>query len=237
VTDIVKDTYAITGKVHPSIGEPRWITAVYGPQDTEGKIQFLQELLVRRNACPGAWLVIGDFNMILRASEKNNENLDRASMRRFRDFVSNQELKECYMHGRLFTWSNERLNPTMTKIDCALASIDWDLAFPDALLQAISTSVSDHAPLHLSLNASHRPKKRFRFESFWLQLDGFEDAVREGWQCDPSMVDPFLRLDTCYRNLAAHLQAWGDRKVGNLKLQIALANLIIHRFDAAQELR
>jgi hypothetical protein len=103
VTDIVKDTYAVMGKVHPTIGEPWWITVVYGPQDTEGKIQFLQQLSVHRSACPGAWLVIGDFNMILRASEKNNENLDRASMRRFRDFVSSQELKDCYMHGRLFT--------------------------------------------------------------------------------------------------------------------------------------
>jgi hypothetical protein len=182
-------------------------------------------------------LIIGDFNMILRASEKSNENLDRANMRRFRDFVNEQELKECYMHGCLFTWSNERRSPTMSKIDRALVSVDWDLAFPDALIQAISSSVSDHAPLHLSMTAALRPKKRFKFETFWLQLEGFDDAVREGWKCGTEITDPFLRLDACFRNLAVHLQAWGDRKIGNLKLQIALANLIIHRFDAAQESR
>jgi hypothetical protein len=125
----------------------------------------------------------------------------------------------------------------MTRIDRALVSIDWDLAFPDSLLQAISSSVSDHAPLHLSMTAALRPKKRFKFEAFWLQLEGFDDAVKEGWKCVAEIVDPFLRLDACYRNLATHLQAWGDTKVGNLKLQIALANLIIHRFDAAQETR
>jgi hypothetical protein len=49
----------------------------------EEKIQFLTELAERRSLCPGGWLLIGDFNMILRASEKNNTNLDRASMTRF----------------------------------------------------------------------------------------------------------------------------------------------------------
>jgi hypothetical protein len=55
-------------------------------------------------------------------------------MVRFRDFVNAQEFKESYMHGRAFTWSNERRRPTMTKIDRALVSINWDLAFPDAML-------------------------------------------------------------------------------------------------------
>jgi hypothetical protein len=85
------------------------------------------------------------------------------------------------------------------------------------------------------MNASHRPKRRFKFELFWLSLEGFDDAVKEGWRCDDTITDPFLRLDACYRNLAVHLQAWGDRKVGSLKLKIAIANLIILRFDAAQD--
>jgi endonuclease/exonuclease/phosphatase family metal-dependent hydrolase len=104
---------------------------VYGPQSSDEKAQFMAELLERRSLCPGAWLVIGDFNMILRASEKNNENLDRRSMTRFRDFVNSHELKELYMHGRTYTWSNERQTPTLTRIDRALISINWDLTYPD----------------------------------------------------------------------------------------------------------
>jgi mannosylglycoprotein endo-beta-mannosidase len=125
----------------------------------------------------------------------------------------------------------------MTKIDRALISIDWDLAFPDAFLQAISSSVSNHAPLLLSMSAGFRPKRRFRFELFWLKLEGVDDAIKDGWLCDETIMDPFGRLDSCFRNLAKHLQSWSDRKVGNIKLQIAIANLIIHRFDVAQESR
>jgi hypothetical protein len=37
------------------------------------------------------------------------------------------------MHGRLFTWSNEREVPTLTRIDRALVSVDWDLNNLDCL--------------------------------------------------------------------------------------------------------
>jgi hypothetical protein len=52
---------------------------------------------------------------------------------------------------------------------------------PDSVLQALSSSASDHAPLHLYLNASFRPKKRFKFELFWLKLEGFDEAIKAAW--------------------------------------------------------
>jgi hypothetical protein len=105
------------------------------------------------------------------------------------------------------------------------------------MLQALSSNVSDHAPLHLSLNAAFRPKRRFRFELFWAKLEGFEDAVKDAWNCDDTVVDPFKRLDALMRNTAVALQAWGQPKVGNVKLQMAVANFVIFRLDAAQDVR
>jgi hypothetical protein len=158
-------------------------------------------------------------------------------MGRFRSFVQEHELKDLYMHGRVYTWSNEREEPTLSRIDRALVSVDWDLLNPDAMLQALSSSISDHAPLHLSLKAAFRPKQRFKFESCWLKLDGFQDAIKEAWRCDPEIVDPFKRLDALFRNTAAYLQAWGQRKIGNVKLNIGIANLLIFKLDVAQEQR
>jgi hypothetical protein len=63
------------------------------------------------------------------------------------------------------------------------------------------------------------------------------EAVEEAWVCDPAVVDPFKRLDVLFRNAARFLQAWGQRTVGNIKMQLAIANLIILRFDGAQERR
>jgi hypothetical protein len=99
------------------------------------------------------------------------------------------------------------------------------------------TTAPDHAPLHLSLSASFRPKRRFRFELFWAKLEGFKDAVQDAWKCDENLVDPFQRLDALFRNTATALQAWGQKRVGNVKLQMAIANLVVLRLDAAQDRR
>ena len=96
------------------------MSAVYGPKGEELKTQFLVELQHRRDVSPGPWMVLGDFNMIIRATEKSNSNVNRGMMRKFKAFVDNNELKELYMHGRRFTWSNERDQLVMTKIDRVL---------------------------------------------------------------------------------------------------------------------
>ena len=210
---------------------------MYGPQGREEKLDFLRQIAARRALCQGPWLLLGDFNMIRRASEKNNSNLDRGLMVSFNRFIGQHELKELYMHGRLFTWSNGRETPTMSKLDRMLASVDWDLMYPDSLLQALSSSTSDHALLHLSLNAGFRPKHRFKFELFWANLEGFQEAVAEAWVCDPAITDPYKRLDELFRNTASFLQSWGQRKTGNIKLRIAMANVLILRFEVAQERR
>jgi hypothetical protein len=80
-------------------------------------------------------------------------------MARFRSFVQKMELKDLYLHGRIFTWSNEWEVPTLTRIARSLVSADWDFLNLDYVLQALSSSALDHAPLHLSLNASCMPKE------------------------------------------------------------------------------
>jgi hypothetical protein len=55
------------------------------------------------------------------------------------------------------------------------------------------------------MSAGLGPKKCFKFELFWLNLDGIDDAIKEGWKCGKEVTNPFLRLDSSFRNLAAHL--------------------------------
>jgi hypothetical protein len=110
-------SYAITGEVIPRDNNCWWITTVYGPQSCEDKVNFLRELTERRSLCPGPWLLLGNFNMIL-------DQLDRNMMSWFRHFVHEHELKHLYLHGHLFTWSNEREAPTLTRINRTLISVD-----------------------------------------------------------------------------------------------------------------
>ena len=85
-------------------------------------------------------------------------------MGRFRSAIDSAELREIKCKNRRFTWSNEREVPTLTKIDKALVSVDWELAYQEMFLQALSSNISDHAPLHLTTAAPFCARTRFRFE-------------------------------------------------------------------------
>ena len=91
-----------------------WFTGVYGPHQDREKVAFLDELREIRAQCTGPWCVGGDFNMIYCVEDKNNDNLNRAMIGRFRRFVNDSELKEIPLLGRRYTWSNERDAPLLS---------------------------------------------------------------------------------------------------------------------------
>jgi exonuclease III len=45
------DSHSVSVQLSPDEGTPWWLTCVYGPQGTETKIQFLQELREIRHHC------------------------------------------------------------------------------------------------------------------------------------------------------------------------------------------
>jgi hypothetical protein len=203
---------------------------VYGPQSNVLKIQFLDELRLVRQTCTSPWIVGGDFNLIYQVADKNNSNLDRAMMGRFCCFINDVELQEIPLLGK-FTWSNEREAPTLVRLDRVFATNGWDLLFPDCILQSSTSTISDHCPLLLGLHESTQGKCRFHFESYWLRLDGFLDAVAHSWEQPVGASCPVQTLADKFKRLSCHLQSWSQRKVGNIKEQLQLAKEIIHKLE------
>jgi len=110
------DTYYVSVMFSERQDRNLWFTLVYGPQRDEEKVLFLQKLRNCRALDNGPWLVAGDSNLIYQAANKNNANLDRAMMGRFRRFLDDTEIKEylCWAanthglmrggHPRWFAW-------------------------------------------------------------------------------------------------------------------------------------
>jgi exonuclease III len=101
------DNHSTSVQFYLTEGPTWWLTCVYGPQGNDAKVQFLQELRQIRLGYTGLWLVAGDFNHIYREEDKNNLNLDRVMIGRFRRWISDLSLKQIPLHGRRFNWSNE----------------------------------------------------------------------------------------------------------------------------------
>ena len=155
----------------------------------------------------------------------------------FRRFLNELELKEATLIGRRYTWSNARDQPTLVKLDRWFCSVDWDDMHPDASLSAVSSSLSDHCPILMSTAVRFFAKKRFRFERFWLKLEGFEEVVRASWDSAGAPADPLEKIDFKLRRLARELQSWSQKFVGNIRDKILMANEIILRLEVAQENR
>lgn len=178
-----------------------------------------------------------DFNLIYRAEDKNNRNLDRAMMGRFRRLLNDVELREIDLLGRRYTWSSERAVPTLVQLDRTFCFDEWEDMFPHHLLQSTFVAVSDHYPLILSLRAASGRRGRFHFEPFSTNMDGFQDAVSTAWSSVTNIDHPIQRLAAKFRATICALQSWGQRIVGNVKIQLDQAKELLHRLEIAQESR
>jgi hypothetical protein len=85
--------------------------------------------------------------LIYQDEDKSLGNLDRIIMHRFRKTLNHLEVKEVRLNGRKYTWSNRQANLTMSRIDRAFSSVEWEQWYPKPYLQALTSSTSDHYSL------------------------------------------------------------------------------------------
>jgi hypothetical protein len=111
-------------------GGDLWLMSIYGLVNDGDKPMFLDELHELHMVQTRAWLTNGDFNLIYCAEDKNNTRLNDQMMGQFRQFLNEVALKECYLDGHLFTWSNERVHPTLERIDVVFLTNEWEVIYP-----------------------------------------------------------------------------------------------------------
>ena len=129
-------------------GAPFWgLTGVYGPQGDAEKVAFLEEIRDVRDLHVGPWAIVGDFNLLVNPEDKNMATVNRRMMARVRAMLNRLELKELYLNGRRYTWSNERRDPTMEKIDHVFVTNSWEDIYPRSLLTSLGSAISDHCLL------------------------------------------------------------------------------------------
>jgi len=134
------------------------------------------------------------FNLIYQAADKNNANLDRAMMGRFRRFLDDTEVKEIPLLGRKYTWSNERRCPTLVRLDRAFCCIGWENIFPDSVLQSAASTVSDHCLLILGLKAQTVVRDVSILRVFGQRFRG---SLRLSSRIGMLLYSPTVQLNAC----------------------------------------
>ncbi len=86
------------------------------------------------------------------------------------------------LEGGLFTWSNNRVNAAISRIDFFLYSDNWEDVFPTILQKRLPRILSDHFPIILECGDFSRGRRPFRFENMWLKAEGIKERVQRWWE-------------------------------------------------------
>uniref|UniRef100_A0A803PC18 Reverse transcriptase n=1 Tax=Cannabis sativa TaxID=3483 RepID=A0A803PC18_CANSA len=176
--------------VENSLGFLWRFTGFYGSPDP-GDRKFSWQLLERlRDMIHGAWICGGDFNEIVKASEKKGGSLKQESkMRDFRKALSYCNFKEIRSEGGDFTWCNGRQNNLVfEKLDRILANLEWFRRFLSSTVTLLSWWNSDHRPLIICANIVRnmsnkepRWRSRFHYEQAWAEEEQCGKIVESVW--------------------------------------------------------
>ena len=213
------------------------ITGVYEPQTDPERIAFMQEISDLKQHMMDQWLMLGDFNLIYRVEDKNNNRINIPMLNRFKNTIDNLQLAPLELFGRRFTWCNDQQNPTMTKIDHFLATAEWLEMFPRTDLQALASLGSDHCPLFLQGDTSFEFYRGFRFEAYWVNMPGFLEMVHTSWEQPVNTQNALLKQHAKLLCTARALKIWRRAKFSNYKLQAAILQIVLLELEKAQERR
>jgi len=150
---------------------------VYAPVRRDEKQAFFTELASVAATICGAWIVIGDFNLTRDPADKNNDNFNFAEANNFNDLINALCLIEIPLADRAYTWSNNRADTTLVRLDRCFVNVEWDAIFPNTTLSTLTRFCSDHVPLLLTACTRIPRGSCFRFENSWLVRHDFRSII------------------------------------------------------------
>lgn len=231
-------SYSITCKLTDMNNSFTWcITGIYGPHCRKERKLLWWELAAIRGIWEGPWVVCGDFNTTRFINERsNNFNLTRA-MKEFSDIIQQLELVDPPLFGGSFTWKRRNNQSEASRIDRILFSTEWDESFRHIRQSTLPRVASDHNPISLQCGEWGTSKSYFKFESWWLQTEGFKEKVKEWWESFRVTGRPDYILAIKLKMLKGKLKEWNLANYGNLERKKTDILGRIAQLDLLQEQR
>ncbi|CAN4114263.1 unnamed protein product [Withania somnifera] len=135
---------------------------MYAPYDRKEREETWWEIGAARGLASGPWVLCRDFNTTRYPSEKKNCNRISKAMSNFSEFIEDMELVDPELTGGKYTWTKK----------------EWDSSFRKIRQSILQRVTSDHTPLMLQCGEWDTTKSYFKFENWWLQIEGFNEKVK-----------------------------------------------------------
>ena len=72
----------------------------------------------------------------------------------------------------------------------------------------LARTASDHVPCVVTIKISIPKSKIFRFENFWVELEGFMECVQQSWQKTSHKSHITARIADKFKSLRGALKKW-----------------------------
>uniref|UniRef100_A0A803QC21 Reverse transcriptase domain-containing protein n=1 Tax=Cannabis sativa TaxID=3483 RepID=A0A803QC21_CANSA len=123
------------------------------------------------------------------------------------------------------------------RLDRALASIDWRLLFPNAIVEAITVSTSDHKPILLNTDGGARcTRSQFKYELMWGRDPICLWVVRNAWR-DKLHQNPMVNLYRKSKKTKDHLQKWNKIHFKKIQLQVSEAKAAVEKIESNDQVQ
>ncbi|KAG7571789.1 Endonuclease/exonuclease/phosphatase superfamily [Arabidopsis suecica] len=174
------------------------------------------------------WVVVGDFNVILSASEHSRslEYLqDQAAMRVFQDVILDCGLEDLSYVGPKLTWSiSQDDHPICKKLESAMVNSCWLRSFPNTSAFFEMGGVSDHARFWVQLRAPPpRNRRPFQFFNHLASHTQFLGIINEVWSETQPLFHSRMDLNLFHKKLKLLkelLRRLNREKYGNLPSKV-----------------
>ncbi|XP_061370915.1 uncharacterized protein LOC133313539 [Gastrolobium bilobum] len=127
-------------------------TFVYGSPRRVERIKLWEDLVVISDSVVGPWILLGDFNSVLRQHEKvGGLDVCWKSIQDMQDCLMDCRIADVGFKGPSFTWRRGKLQE---RIDRACANEEWNVVWPNRVVAHLPYFSSDHRPILVSCSQS-----------------------------------------------------------------------------------
>ena len=205
-----------------SNSDQRWrLTCFYGAPETHLREHSWNLLRTLNGQLFIPWCCFGDFNEIVRSSEKSgHRNQSESQMQRFRAVIDECGFLDLGFRGLPFTWCNNRCGSATTwlRLDRFMATNEWIQLFSSAAVDHIECTTSDHKPICMNTHPMQVPRPRqklFKFEDMWRMHPDCEPVVTQAW-VPKTKGSPLAQVKTKIQRCGEELNRWSRAQFGNI---------------------
>ncbi|KAJ1388799.1 Ribonuclease H-like superfamily [Sesbania bispinosa] len=159
-------------------------TFVYGDPKPSPRRHLWNQLSLLQTSRDRPWELVGDFNQVLSAAEKDGLRPPNPScMQSLKNFITDCGLIDLEMKGSKFTWFGNPRQGVVTRerIDRVIVNANWRFLFPHAVVTALPAISSDHSPILFEVSPKDGSGTSFKYELMWDEHPDCKEVVRHGW--------------------------------------------------------